>query len=375
MSPKRGSSRVGGCVALVIILAILAAGVWFGVPILAEKEFGEPAPYLDGFNRWNFSLQVLSNKNDLNSAANPQADELSFEIEPGESVTSVAGRLQDAGLIRDASGLRAYLVYKGFDAQVIAGKYTLSPAMSSLEIARKIQTTYSQDVPFYIYPGWRAEEIAAALPTSGIQVDPDRFLQLVHNPNMMEIGNPYAGFPSLDGFLYPGSYVIDREVSAEELISIFLGEFERQVSADLITGIEVQGLTLYEGVTLASIIQRETFKDDERARMASVFYNRLRTGMKLETDPTVQYALGYSDRWGWWKTPLASADLEVDSVYNTYQYFGLPPTPISNPDLTSLQAVANPEETEYFYFRATCDNSGYHDFSQTFEEHLSKSCD
>ena len=97
--------------------------------------------------------------------------------------------------------------------------------------------------------------------------------------------------------------------------------------------------------------------------------------MKLETDPTVQYALGYSDRWGWWKTPLASADLEVNSVYNTYQYFGLPPTPISNPDLTSLQAVANPEETEYFYFRATCDNSGYHDFSQTFEEHLSKSCD
>jgi len=97
--------------------------------------------------------------------------------------------------------------------------------------------------------------------------------------------------------------------------------------------------------------------------------------MKLETDPTVQYALGYSNEWGnWWKTPLKTKDLSVNSPYNTYNVYGLPPTPISNPDLASILAVAYPAESPYFYFRAKCDDSGYHDFSITFEEHLQKEC-
>jgi UPF0755 protein len=184
-----------------------------------------------------------------------------------------------------------------------------------------------------------------------------------------------SDFPSAEGFLFPGEYEIDRKISAEGLLITFTNRFVNSVGSEVMSAIEKQGLTLYEGVTLASIIQRETFKDQERAKIASVFYNRLQNGMKLETDPTVQYSLGYSETWGgWWKTPLSLDDLGFNSTYNTYQNNGLPPTPISNPDLPSIMAVAYPEQTPYFYFRAMCDNSGLHDFSVTFAEHLSKTC-
>lgn len=109
--------------------------------------------------------------------------------------------------------------------------------------------------------------------------------------------------------------------------------------------------------------------------IASVFINRLNIGMKLETDPTVQYSLGFNQAQNtWWTNPLSYSDLEIDSPFNTYIYAGLPPAPIANPSLTALQAVAFPAQTPYYYFRAACDNSGRHNFSQTYEEHLSNAC-
>ena len=140
-------------------------------------------------------------------------------------------------------------------------------------------------------------------------------------------------------------------------------------------GLTRQNLSLHQAVTLASIIERETRADEEKALIASVFYNRLEAGMRLETDPTVQYALGY-DPVGktWWKSPLYLDDLAVNSPYNTYQNSGLPPGPISNPALATLIAALQPEESPYFFFRARCDGSGTHVFSITFEEHLNNAC-
>jgi UPF0755 protein len=117
-------------------------------------------------------------------------------------------------------------------------------------------------------------------------------------------------------------------------------------------------------------------QDEEKPLIASVYLNRLNIDMKLDADPTVQYALGYDFIEGtWWKNPLGLDDLRFDSPFNTYAYRGLPPAPISNPDLDSLQAVAFPAETPYYYFRARCDSSGYHSFAETFEEHVANGCE
>jgi UPF0755 protein len=129
-------------------------------------------------------------------------------------------------------------------------------------------------------------------------------------------------------------------------------------------------------VTVASIVEREAAVADERPMIASVYLNRLAIGMKLEADPTVQYAMGYQyDTGEWWNLNLTQDDYyAVDSPYNLYLYEGLPPGPIANPGLSSIQAVITPAESPYFYFRAACDGSGRHVFSETFEEHVGNAC-
>lgn len=127
---------------------------------------------------------------------------------------------------------------------------------------------------------------------------------------------------------------------------------------------------------MASIIQRETLAAEEMPLIASVFYNRLEIGMRLETDPTVQYALGYdAAKATWWQSPLTYADLEVNSPYNTYRNPGLPPGPISNPGKAALNAAVAPAESDYLFFRAKCDGSLTHNFSKTYDEHLNFGCD
>jgi peptidoglycan lytic transglycosylase G len=140
-------------------------------------------------------------------------------------------------------------------------------------------------------------------------------------------------------------------------------------------GLDRQGLSIYQAVTLASIVEREAVHYDEAPMIASVYLNRLKIGMKLDADPTVQYALGYDAvNQTWWTNPLSVDDLKINSPYNTYATDGLPPTPISNPGLEALRAVAFPAETSYYYFSAKCDDSGYHNFAQTFQEHLQNLC-
>jgi UPF0755 protein len=180
---------------------------------------------------------------------------------------------------------------------------------------------------------------------------------------------------SVEGFLMPGTYRFLREARAEDLVKTFTARFDEQVGTDLRIQFEVNGLDLREAVILASIVQREAVREEEQPMIASVFYNRLRVGMSLESDPTVQYAIGYNpDNETWWTNPLTRADLGVDSPYNTYRNAGLPPGPISNPGLSALKAVAYPAQTPYYYFRAACDKSGRHSFAKTYEEHLQNAC-
>jgi UPF0755 protein len=177
--------------------------------------------------------------------------------------------------------------------------------------------------------------------------------------------------------LLPGSYEIDREADVIGLLDTLLHSdiFSTQMSAELIAGLQQQGLGIYEALVLASIVEREAVVDAEMPLIASVFHNRLAIGMRLEADPTVQYAVGYdATRGGWWPSPLTAADLQIDSPYNTYLYAGLPPSPIAAPSAEALQAVAFPPPSPYYFFQAACDGSGRHVFSVTYEEHLANNC-
>jgi UPF0755 protein len=179
----------------------------------------------------------------------------------------------------------------------------------------------------------------------------------------------------LKAFCFPGLIRSNEKPAQKDLLAQLLNHFNAGVTSDLRDAYTAQGLDLFQAVTLASIIQREAVVIDEQPTIASVFINRMNTGMKLESDPTVQYALGYQLlQKTWWKNPLSSADLQFNSSYNTYVVSGLPPGPIANPSLEALQSVAHPAQTGYYYFRAQCDGSGRHAFSVTYAEHLQNGC-
>ncbi len=361
-------------VAALCAFAVLAAGWAAGIPAQAQIIYGPPAPQLEFTQRWRLAWSLTSNVDALNLPADPAGVEQLFTIEGGLTADGVIQDLTNAGLITNTSLFRDYLIYTGADTRLVPGEYTLSPKMTPLEIAAAIQNIEATGVSFVILPGWRLEEVAAALPTSGLEITPGEFLAAGGRVPGGAISALWLADASHEGLLLPDTYSLPRSLTAEALLDILAENFLQNVTSDIRAGLEQQGLTLYEGVTLASIIQREAVISGEQPTIASVFINRLRAGWRLDADPTVQYALGYDDGWGWWKAPLALADLEIDSPYNTYRIIGLPPGPISNPGLDAIQAVAFPEETAYFFFQAACDGSGRHNFAVTFDEHQGNAC-
>lgn len=356
---------------LLLLLLILTLGAGLFIPLRAQALYGPPSPRLSPLQRWFYSARLLWHDGLLTAAQSDTPTALSFTIHPGESIASIATRLETQGLISSAAALRDYLIYSGLDTHVRAGSYRLSAAQSIPEIARTLQLPHPDKAVLVVWPGWRLEEIAAALPTSGLNLDPNTFLSQARQPLGSFLDLERAA--SLEGFFYPDTYTLDRETNAIGLIQIALRNFERHVTPEIRLGFQAQGLNLYEAVTLASIVQRETVHEEEAPLIAAVFLNRLRLGMPLQADPTVQYALGW-DGTSWWKMPLLPGDLQTPSPYNTYLHPGLPPGPIANPGLAALQAVAAPAKVDYLFFRLRCDRSGYHEFSRTYEEHLRNAC-
>jgi UPF0755 protein len=367
--------------ACLFIFLLLAGSIGLGwgayqINNQARIEFGPPASGHNWLQNLQMSAELLWHADDLTKPANPQGEVHSFQVPLGASIPEIASRLKSEGLIRNADTFRLYLIYAGLDTTLQAGEYLLDSGMTSLEIARRLQDATPSEVSFTILPGWRIEEIAASLPTSGLPFSPEDFLRTCQSsqadyPFLRQLP-PGA---SLEGFLFPDSYHFPRQVTALEVIDTFLDNFTAHLTSELIQGFTQQGLDVYQAVTLASIVQREAVLDDEMPIIASVFLNRLGIGMSLEADSTVQYALGYDkNKATWWTNPLSTTDLQINSPYNTYHQAGLPPGPISNPSLTALRSVAFPARTPYYYFRAACDGSGRHTFSETFDQHIQQAC-
>ncbi|MBN1535284.1 MAG: endolytic transglycosylase MltG [Anaerolineales bacterium] len=379
MSRKK-SSPINCFVLFLIIIGFLAFSILIisllYLPVNVENAFGKPVTGISYPSRIYYAWLLLSYEADLTTPVNPSAEIQNFHIEVGESAISVIQRLQSEGLIRDAEAMRVYLQYSGYDTSLQAGTHQLSPAMTSIEIANIIQSLNRTTIDFSVLPGWRVEEIAALLPTSGLEITPEQFISAAQQfPAGLSFSDEIPAHTGCEGFLYPGIIQVARTTPVDSLIQSLLINFDKNLSPELKVGFSHQGLTIYQAVTLASIVERESVIDEEMPLIASVYLNRLSQNMKLDADPTVQYALGYqSSSNTWWANPLSADDLAFDSPYNTYLNTGLPPTPIANPGMNALKAVANPESSPYLYFRSACDKSGRHVFAKTYAEHLANAC-
>ncbi|MBK6791993.1 MAG: endolytic transglycosylase MltG [Anaerolineales bacterium] len=358
--------------ALVLIAFACVFAFFYYLPARASLLYGPPAKDLSIPNRIEYSTRLLSYGDELTTPLDVNGAEQPFRVESGESVASIADRLEGLGFISNGQAFFDYAVYTGIDLTIQSGDFTLSPAQSIIDIARSLQNFSPSDATLVILPGWRMEEIAASLPTSGLTIAPETFLAAANTPPQVL---SFAAPATMEGFFFPDTYTLPRETTLDQLLDIIGRNFAAKLTQDLQNGFAAQNLSIYQAVTLASIVEREAVRKEESATIASVYLNRIALGMKLDADPTVQYALGYQfDTGSWWKSPLALTDLEVISAYNTYQNMGLPPTPISNPGLEALMAVAYPQTTSFYYFRAACDGSGSHVFAATFEEQIANGC-
>lgn len=276
---------------------------------------------------------------------------VTFIIPPGASVNSIARQLESENLIRSRLAFYLLVKFNGLEKRIQYGDFRLTKQMSAAEIAKEL-THGTLDVWLTIIEGLRAEEIAQIV-AKQLSLPESVFLEAAINK---------------EGYLFPDTYLVPKTAKAQEIVTILENNFYNKVDEALIKKIKQQNLTLAEGVILASLLEREAQSLVDKKVVAGILLNRLRIDMPLQVDATVQYVLGYDTvEQTWWKKGLTTDDLKIDSLYNTYLYPGLPPKPIANPGLDSIQAVAEPTQTDYFYYLT--DNNGIMRYSQTLEGH------
>ena len=366
MSKKAFSLGLLALIAMLLVGGVLSAGCY----LLKSREGGSTSIELTSLERRLLGLYLEARRGEIEAPISDAPTPVLFSIAPGETAATIAVRLQEAGLIRDAQLFRLLVRYRGIDGQLEAGYYQLRPNMSIEEMVEALQHGQPEEALLTIPEGWRAEEIAELLEERGL-TDAQEFMQLVREDRFNHdfLSSRPQGV-SLEGYLFPDTYRIGQGFGAEEMITLLLDNFGRRFTEEMREEAVAQGLTIHQVVTLASLVEREAKIDQERPIIASVYLNRWRAGWLLESDATAQYALGYQEESGqWWKSPVTLEEMKaVDSPYNTYLYPGLPPGPICNPGLASIQAVLEPAQTNYMFLYHKGDGS--HAFAETYEEHL-----
>ena len=287
-----------------------------------------------------------------------EGEETTVTVEPGLNLGQVIDLLSREGLISNRPLFKAYVVLENAGGRVRAGEYRFPRPVTPKQLLALLLSGDFARRRITLPEGWTAREIATYLETLGV-IPAAPFLEKVTDPDYSRtLGFPYS---SLEGFLFPDTYEIYQPKGAEEVIEKLVGRFREVYQTEFQARARERGMTDYEVVTLASIVEKETGRADERPLIASVFLNRLARGMGLDSDPTVIYGIpNFSGN-------LIRADLERPGPYNTYLNAGLPPTPIANPGRESIRAVLFPAETDYLYFVSR--NDGSHEFSRTLEEH------
>jgi len=309
---------------------------------------------------------------DIEQPVNPgDTTKVTFAVEPGETAATIGPRLEQMGLIRDAGLFNLLVRYRGVDSALQVGEYQLSPGMSLDQIVTELQHGLARSVLVTIPEGWRMEQVAARLEEAGLG-KADEYLALMRKhdyPYPWLGGRPEGAPDGLEGFLFPDTYRIPADAKPAAVVDMMLRNFDRRVTPELRRDMASHGLTFYQALALASIVEREAVRAEERPTIAGVFLNRIDRGMPLQADPTVSYAKGYDPQTNRWWTPMQQQEAKtVDSPYNTFLNTGVTPGPICSPGLASIEAVAHPASTSYLYFVAKGD--GWHVFAESFDEHL-----
>jgi UPF0755 protein len=324
------------------------------------------------------SALLRARADELNTPFSDDLSLVSLTIEPGETAVDVAWKLQSAGLVGDAQLFTHLLRYNGLDTQLQAGEYQFRRNMTMREIGEALYRGRSAQLVVTVPAGWRMEELADHVAAAGI-MDGRLFLRQAAAgtaiPHVLLADRP-AG-QSYEGYLFPGTYRLPDNPTPQDLIGQMLDKMAAQLPPDVFSLARQRGLTFYQVLTLASIVERETMLPQEKPIIASVYLNRLKPDSgqpHLQADPTVQYGLGYQPSTGyWWKTFITPEEYhDLDSPYNTYRYPGLPPGPIASPSLETIMAVLRPADTDYLFFvcqQPDCEG-GDHVFASTYEEHL-----
>ena len=283
------------------------------------------------------------------------------EIPPGSGTAAIARRLTDAGVVTDVNTFRLALWVTGQGRRLQAGEYRFDHPLSARQVAEKIGRGEVYVHPITFREGLTIKQMAELYESRGFGPAKD-FVEAAKNVALVQAIDPVA--KDLEGYLFPDTYALPRRATADQLVARMVASFTKALTPDLIEKATANGQSVRQLVTLASIVEKETGKAEERPMVAAVYANRLKIGMGLQCDPTVIYAL---ERAGRFNGNLTREDLQFDSPYNTYRYAGLPPGPIAAPGRASLEAAADPASVPYLYFVSR--NDGSHAFASTLDEH------
>lgn len=297
--------------------------------------------FLAALSYWNFLKSPVDKSNDQKKV---------FVVKKGQSSANIAQDLEKQNLIHSSLVFKVLLRLSGQGRQIQAGDFKLSQAMSTEDIIH-ILSSGSVDRWVTLIEGWRVEEMAKNL-SDELGVKSDEFVKVAK-----------------EGYMFPDTYLFNPDAKASDIAATLRNNFNQKFDESLQSKMVSKGLTPPQGVILASIVEREARSDQARTEVASILLKRLKMDMGLNVDATVQYGLGYQpSEKSWWKKNLTPEDLKVNSPYNTYLHSGLPPAPICNPSLSSLQAVANADpNTPYLYYYH--DSEGNSHYAKTLEEH------
>jgi peptidoglycan lytic transglycosylase G len=283
------------------------------------------------------------------------------DIPAGAGTKAIGERLVAGGVVRDEVTFRIALWMSGEARRLKAGEYRFDHPLTPLDVIAKLARGDVYVVAVTFPEGLTIGEMAKIFEAHGFGPRAS-FTAVAADPSLVRDIDPSAR--DLEGYLFPDTYLLSRHTDAAHLVKLMVERFQKALAPDIVEAARARGLSVRQVVTLASIVEKETARPEERALVAAVYSNRLRIGMLLQCDPTVIYALMKA---GTYDGNIRRDDLAVESPYNTYRVPGLPPGPIASPGKESLAAAAHPAASDYLYFVSR--NDGSHEFSRTLEEH------